>query len=481
VDGSRTESVHRLVFRKLGLPKVGPLEPGDKIRTPSLRFRPTRTSDPDHPNHDRIMREQPSVPKPASAFIHPVLLLTALLAIPFQGSAQDWARGQAWGHGDPLVFESQFHTFRVVSVAEGLKDPWSIAFLPEGDILITEKPGRLRIVRNGELHAEPVPGTPEVRYLGQGGLLEVALHPDFESNRLLYLSYSKPSPDGEEGTTAVARARFDGERLTELEDIFVAEAWSPGGGHYAGKLAFDPHGYLFVTVGDRGASPLAGPRSEHAAQDLTNHKGTVVRLHDDGRAPADNPFADRPDALPEIWSYGHRNPQGLAIDRHSGDVWSTEHGPQGGDELNLILPGRNYGWPVIGYGVQYGGTPIHEGTHREGMEQPIQFWTPSIATSGLMLYSGDAFPDWQGDLFVGGLDGQQMARVPIVEGEEGQGYGPRNYQVGRMERPALLYGFGRIRDIRQGPDGLIYIAVDDRRRGGLTPVVRLEPVEGPAR
>jgi aldose sugar dehydrogenase len=372
--------------------------------------------------------------------------------------------------GNAPVFESEFHDFRVATVAEGLHDPWSMAFLPGGGLLITEKPGRLRIVRNGVLEPDPIPGTPKVRYQGQGGLLEVALHPDFQGNRLLYLSYAKPSPDGSQGTTAVARARFDGERLTELEEIFVAEGWSTAGSHYGGKLAFDPEGHLFITVGDRGASPLAGPRDQHPAQDLTNHQGTVVRLLDDGRVPEDNPFVGQAHALPEIWSYGHRNPQGLDIDLETGDVWSTEHGPQGGDELNLILPGRNYGWPVIGYGVQYGGTPIHEARERDGMEQPFQFWTPSIATSGLLLYTGERFPEWQGHLLVGGLDGRQIARVPIVEGEDG-------YQPGRLERPGLLMGFGRIRDIRQGPDGFVYIAIDDRRGGGLTPVVRLEPVD----
>jgi aldose sugar dehydrogenase len=407
----------------------------------------------------------PRVPRPG-----PILLAATVLLGPGALSLEAQAPGQAPPPGQAPVYESELHTFRVVTVAEGFQDPWSLAFLPGGDLLVTEKPGRLRIVRNGVLDPEPIPGTPQVRYLGQGGLLEVALHPDFASNRLVYLSYSKPNAEGNQGTTAVARARFDGERLHDLEDIFVAEAWSASGSHYAGKLAFDADGHLFVTVGDRGANPLAGPRDQHPAQDLSNHIGTVVRLHDDGRVPADNPFVGRSDALPEIWSYGHRNPQGLDIDPETGDVWSTEHGPQGGDELNLILPGSNYGWPVIGYGVQYGGTPIHEAREREGMEQPFQFWTPSIATSGLLMYRGDRFPEWRGHLLVGGLDGRQVARVPVVEGEDG-------YQPGRLERPGLLMGYGRIRDIRQGPDGLVYVAIDDRRGGGLTPVVRLEPVD----
>jgi aldose sugar dehydrogenase len=369
------------------------------------------------------------------------------------------------------VVRSELHAFRVVTVAEGLKDPWSMAWLPNGDLLVTEKPGQLRIVRDGRLDPNPIPGVPPVRYAGQGGLLEVAVHPDFQSNRWLYLSYSKPNEDGSAATTAVARARFDGARLNGLEEIFEARAWSPSGAHYAGKLAFDREGHLFITVGDRGASPFAEPRASHPAQDLSNHQGTVVRLHDDGRVPADNPFVGRGDALPEIWSYGHRNAQGLVVDPDTGDVWVTEHGPQGGDELNLVLPGRNYGWPVIGYGVQYGGTPIHEGTHREGMEQPLQYWTPSIAASGLAIYSGDVFPEWRGHLFAGGLDGQQVARIAVTRSEDG------GYQVARLERPSLVSDLGRIREVREGPDGFIYLAIDDRRGGGLTPIVRLEPAE----
>jgi len=365
------------------------------------------------------------------------------------------------------VISSEFHDFRVAPVAESLQDPWSIAFLPGGDMLITEKPGRLRIVRNGQLLPDPVSGVPEVRYSGQGGLFEVLPHPEFASNRLLYLSYAKPNVDGE-GTTSVIRGKFDGRALTNVQEIFEAKAWSNGGAHFGGKLAFDSKGYLFVTVGDRGVNPLSVPRHEHPAQLLNTHQGKVIRLHDDGRVPQDNPFVGNGDALPEIWSYGHRNLQGLVIHPDTDEVWTTEHGAQGGDELNVVRPGRNYGWPVIGYGVQYGGIKIHDSTHKDGMEQPIQHWVPSIATSGLMIYTGDQFPEWRGQFFVGGLAGQQIARVPVVSGDSG-------YQVGRMERPPLLSGFGRIREIRQGPDGFIYIAFDDRRGGGLTPVMRMEP------
>jgi glucose/arabinose dehydrogenase len=327
-------------------------------------------------------------------------------------------------------------------------------------MLITERPGRLRIVRHGTLLPDPVPGVPEVLAQGQGGLLDVVPHPDFASNRLLYLSFSKPYADGNGATTAVVRGRFENDRLTDVEELF--EAVSRGGGHYGSRLAFDGNGYLFITVGDRQA-PARGDLEAHPAQDLSNHHGTINRIHEDGRVPADNPFVDRPGARPEIWSYGHRNPQGLVIHPETGDIWATEHGPQGGDELNLIRAGLDYGWPVIGYGVNYrSGSAIHIGTHREGLEAPIHFWVPSIATSGLMLYTGDRFPEWRGSMFVGGLAGQQIARLSM----NGQ-------DIGIEE--TLVYGLGRIRDIRQGPDGYIYLAIDDRQ-GGPTPVVRLEPV-----
>ncbi len=363
--------------------------------------------------------------------------------------------------GQSPVMRSAFHDYRVVPVAEGLERPWSIAFLPGGDMLITERPGRLRIVRHGTLLPDPVPGVPEVLAQGQGGLLDVVPHPDFASNRLLYLSFSKPYPDSGSGaTTAVVRGRFENDRLTDVEQLF--EAVARGRGHYGSRLVFDGNGYLFITTGDRQV-PSRGDLEAHPAQDLSNHHGTINRIHDDGRVPTDNPFVDREGARPEIWSYGHRNPQGLVIHPETGDIWATEHGPQGGDELNLIRPGMNYGWPVIGYGVNYrSGSVIHIGTHREGMESPIHFWVPSIATSGLLLYTGDRFPQWRGNLFVGGMAGQQLARLTM----DGQRV---------VIEETLVHGMGRIRDVRQGPDGYIYLAIDDRQ-GGLTPVVRLEPV-----
>ena len=357
------------------------------------------------------------------------------------------------------TMRSADHDYRIVTVAEGLIHPWSIAPLPNGDILVTERPGRLRIIRDGALLPDAVAGVPTVLAEGQGGLLEVAAHPDFASNRLIYLTYSMPIAGEEGATTAVARGRFENDRLTDVEDIFVAE--SRGRGHYGSRIAFDDAGHIFITVGDRQA-PSTGDLEAHPAQDLSNHHGTIIRLHDDGRVPADNPFVDRAGARPEIWSYGHRNPQGLAIHPVTGVVWSNEHGPQGGDELNLIEPGTNYGWPVIGYGVNYrSGTAIHEATSREGMQSPVHIWVPSIGTSGMLIYTGDRFPEWQGDIFIGGLVGQQLARLELD--------GSRV-----VHEEALVRNTGRIRDVRQGLDGYIYLAVD-HRNGEPTAIVRLEP------
>ena len=357
------------------------------------------------------------------------------------------------------IHRSTLHDYRVVPVASGLQNPWGIAFLPSGDILITERSGRLRIVREGRLLPDPVPGVPEVLAQGQGGLMDVQPHPDFATNRLIYITYSKPYTDLEGARTVLIRGTFQDDVLTNIEELFSAQA--VGRGHYGSRIAFDGNGYVFITAGDRQA-PSRGDLYAHPAQDLSNHHGVVVRLHDDGRIPADNPFVGTAGALGEIWSYGHRNPQGLAFHPMTGDLWANEHGPQGGDELNVVLPGRNYGWPVIGYGVNYGsGTTIHEGTLKEGMESPKHFWVPSIATSGLMIYTGDKFPAWRGNIFVGGLGGEQLSRLTV----DGQTV---------LNEETLFQRMGRIRDVRQGPDGYIYLAIDDQR-GGPAGIVRLEP------
>lgn len=361
--------------------------------------------------------------------------------------------------------------FRVVTVVEGLRNPWSIAFLPNGDMLVTERAGQLRIVRDGALLPDPVPGVPAVRAAGQGGLQDVVLHPDFESSRLIYLSYAKPNADGTLGTTALSRARFENDRLVDVEEIFEAEAWADTPGHFGARIAFDRDGYLYMSVGDRMAGlSMQGmdPDLEgHPAQDLSNHQGTIIRLRDDGSVPDDNPFVRRRGARPEIWSYGHRNPQGLAIRPDTGELWSTEHGPQGGDEINRIRKGANYGWPVIGYGANYVvGTEIHATRYREGMEQPAAFWVPSIGISGLSFYQGDQFPNWQGNAFVGGMSGNYQRLVRVSLSADGV----------VLNREPLLVGEYRIRDVRTGPDGFLYLAIDNIY-GQPTPILRLEPVD----
>ncbi len=358
------------------------------------------------------------------------------------------------------VYKSSVHDYRLVTVAEGLVQPWAMTFLPGGDLLVTERPGRLRIVRGGKLLPTPVTGVPEVDARAQGGLLDVVAHPNFATNKLIYLSYSKPTGVGV-ATTAVARGRFENNALVDVKDVFVADT-KGAPGHYGSRIAFDKSGMMFVTVGERQV-PSTGDLEKHPAQDLSNHHGKVIRLFDDGRVPPDNPFVGTSGAKPEIWSYGHRNPQGLAIHPTTGDVWATEHGPQGGDELNLIQKGLNYGWPVIGFGVNYRtGTAIHTSTMRAGMEQPKHLWVPSIATASLMIYTGDKFPAWKGSFFVGGLSGQRIVRL-TTDGT-----------VFNVE-DNLVRTQGRIRDVKQGPDGFIYFSIDDAQ-AKPTAVMRMEPI-----
>ena len=379
-------------------------------------------------------------------------------------------------HPEPYL-QSKFHDFRVVEIADGLINPHSMVFTPEGDLLVTERPGRMRIIRDDVLLPDSVEGLPDIIALGRGaramngleqaGLRDVRLHPDFEENRLLYLSYVKPGPDSL-GNLAVARGRYENDRLHEVEELFHAQA-SPNGTErssmWGGRLALDGRGYLYVTLGDR-QWPSAGDLMTHPAQDLTNHNGATVRLLEDGGVPDDNPFVGRDDALPEIWTWGHRNAQGLAVHPETGDVWSNEHGPQGGDEVNLLQGGSNYGWPVVGYGVNYRtGLAIHHGTHQDGMDDPAHVWVPSIGVSGMIFYTGDAFPEWKGDMFVGGMSGERLVRLRL----DGQ-------NVVREE--VILQDMGRIREVQQGPDGFIYLAIDGGARwedGPPTQILRLEP------
>ena len=353
------------------------------------------------------------------------------------------------GSAEPRDYRSEKHDFRLVPVGGPLDQAWGMAFLPDGRILVTEKDGNLRILDGEGNLSKPLRGLPRIESYGQGGLMDVALDPGFALSRRLYLSLAWDAKGGK--TTAVGTARLSGDRLRGFKLIFAGRPGSGSGRHFGSRLRFGPDGRLYVTIGDRGHRPNA--------QDLGTHAGAILRLDRDGTAPADNPFAGRPGALPEIWSYGHRNPQGLAFDPDTGRLWSQEHGPKGGDEVNLVERGRNYGWPAITHGRNYIGTKITDETARPGMEQPRTFWVPSIAPSGLTVYRGDRFPGWDGNLFVGALRAQLLVRLEL-EGD----------RVVREER--LLTDFGnRIRDVRTGPDGLIYLLLDENDAA----VWRLEP------
>ena len=348
----------------------------------------------------------------------------------------------------PLVLRAQ-SDFRVVKLVEGLDHPWSLAFLPDGRMLVTERPGRLNLIGR-DFKRSHIEGVPRVYASGQGGLLEVALHPRFAENRLIYLSYAGPGEGG--ASTELARARLNGGRLEDLRVLFVEEPKTAGGLHFGGRIVFDRAGFLYLTLGERGQM--------QRAQVPGNHHGSVIRLRDDGTVPPDNPFVGKPGWRPEKYDLGHRNLQGAALHPQTGELWTHEHGPQGGDEINVIRPGSNYGWPVITYGVNYGtGTKIGEGTQKDGMAQPLYYWVPSIAPSGMAFYMGDRFPRWKGNLFVGALRDQMLVRL-VLAGEK----------VVTEER--LLKGvLGRIRDVRNGPDGYLYLLTDESP--GV--LARLEP------
>jgi aldose sugar dehydrogenase len=351
----------------------------------------------------------------------------------------------------PWTFETSQARVRVSVVTKGLVHPWSLVFLPNGDILVTERPGRLRIVRNGKLDPEPVPGTPAVYSSGQAGLLDVALHPQFAANGLVYLSYAKAGEGPIANTTAVASGRFDGKALVDVKDVFVADAWRRDGaltdGGHGGRIAFDRDGKLYLSVGDRN---LKG--TENRAQDLSSHMGKVLRLNDDGSAPRDNPFVGKTDARPEIYALGFRNPQGLTVHPETNVAWVNEHGPQGADELNALKPGGNYGWPIASYGLDYDGKHMAQVPWQPGTEPPLVFWSPAIAPSGLVFYTGSAFPSWRGSAFMGA-----MGRVAAghLERQVFTSVGPIGGEVLFNELKQ------RIRDVRQGPDGHLYLLVEE--------------------
>ena len=354
----------------------------------------------------------------------------------------------------PQEVETAGPKLRVVPLHKGLVNPWSLTFLPNGDMLITERPGRLRIVRKGVLDPQPISGVPQVWATGQGGLLEVLPHPRFAENQFIYLTYSKPCEKG--ATTALLRGKFDGQSLIESKDLFVADNCNTGNPHFGSKLAFGRDGMVYMTVGERG--------DRTRAQNTAIHGGKILRLKEDGTPAPNNPFAGKEGYKPEIYSYGHRNPQGLAFHPETGALWENEHGPQGGDELNVIEPGKNYGWPVATYGREYppDGSKISERPSKEGIEEPLTVWVPSIGISGLLFYTGDRIPQWKGNLFVGGLSGLALHRLGF------------NEKLGLMGREAVLATLRqRIRDVRQGPDGLIYLAVDANPGG----ILRIEPAQ----
>lgn len=343
---------------------------------------------------------------------------------------------------DDATYPSQKGGLTVATVASGLEFPWSLAFLPDGRMLVTERPGRLRIVGADGSLSEPVKGVPDVHARGQGGLLDVAVAPDFERSGLIVLSYAENLRNG--AGTAVSSGRLEGNELSQVELLFRQEPKVPRGDvHFGSRLVFDNTGHLFITLGDR------NQRAD--AQRLDRHQGKVVRIFANGLVPDDNPFTRIENAMPEVWSYGHRNVQGAALHPVTGELWTHEHGPRGGDEINIARSGRNYGWPAITYGINYSGQPIPEaeGSEREGMEQPLHMWKPSIAPSGMAFYNHDRFPEWKGNLFVGALAFQLVARLEL-DGEK----------VAHEER-MLLDMKKRIRDVRVGPDGYLYLLTDE--------------------
>ena len=360
-----------------------------------------------------------------------------------------------FGDGPWVLDTAEQHKIRVSVVTKGLSHPWSVAFLPDGGMLVSERPGRLRIIRDGRLDPQPVGGLPKVHAVRLSGLMDVALHPQFAQNKLVYFTYSKPDEQGRVAT-ALARGRFDGSALSEVRDIFTTE-WVDGAGGSASRIAFGRDGMIYMSTGAPGGN---------SSQDPNSYRGKVLRMRDDGTVPPDNPFAGRDGYRPEIYSLGHRNSIALMVHPVTGDVWNNENGPNGGDEINVIKPGKNYGWPVISYGRTYEGPRVSENPYREGWEAPLVFWVPSIAISGMAVYTGDRFPAWKNNVFVGGM---RMGEIP------GTGHLERvvfNDKTEELRRESMLTELHqRIRDVRQGPDGLLYLLTEEEA-GAL---LRIEP------
>ncbi|PWU02041.1 MAG: hypothetical protein C5B51_21615 [Terriglobia bacterium] len=355
----------------------------------------------------------------------------------------------------PFVFDTaEQHKVQVVVVTKGLSHPWGLAFLPDGSMLVTERAGRLRLIRDGVLDPRPIPGVPEVYAKQLSGLMDIALHPRFADNKLVYLAYTKPLEKGV--TTALARGRWDGAALADVREIFVADSVDDGRAA-ASRLAFGPDGSLYMTIGGT---------FDQRAQDPGSHGGKVLRLRDDGTAPPDNPFSGKAGYKPEIYTLGHRNSLGLAVQPQTGVVWENENGPNGGDELNVLQRGRNYGWPVVSYGRQYPGPRVSDHPWKEGMEEPLVVWLPSIGISGLAFYTGDRFPAWKGNVFVGSMRVGELNYTGHVERIV------LNEKFEELRRESLLTELRqRIRDVRQGPDGLLYLLTEEEE-GAL---LRIEP------
>lgn len=379
-----------------------------------------------------------------------------LLLIPFilTSCAENQASEQDVDDTDDFsgeVIQSEKQNFGIDTITSNLQNPWGIVFLPDKRILITERSGSIKIVENGTLQEDTVQGVPEVYAQGQGGLLDIKLHPDYEENGWIYFTYSQPGQGG--SATTLSRAKLQGNSFTDLEELFVTDPFIDSKVHFGSRIAFDGKGYIFISTGERGTKPNS--------QDLSNHHGKVLRLNEDGTAPDDNPFVNEPNAKPEIWTYGHRNVQGMVYDAENDVLWAHEHGPKGGDEVNLIEKGSNYGWPLATFGVDYDGTIISDETEIDGVKPPIHYWNPSIAPCGMALVTSDRFPNWKGNLLIGALSHQHVARVEI-----------NNREFAAEEK--LLDQVGRVRVVSESPDGYIYVATE-----GTGLLLKLIPANNP--
>ena len=399
--------------------------------------------------------------KVRDSLVWAALALVAVVA-PGQAQAPFGVPVPPLGPGPWVIDTAEQHKIRISVVARGLSHPWALAFLPDGNMLVTERDGRLRVVRDGVLDPTPIAGVPEVRTDGNGGLMDVAIHPEFADNRLVYLTYTKHAGDGR-GSPALARGRLDDGALSDVRDLLVTEAYDGNSG-LNGRVAFGSDGKVYMSTGGRIGEVADVSRG---AQNPMSLRGKILRLNDDGSVPSDNPFVGQADYRPEIYTLGHRNQLGLMLHPETGMLWNNENGPNGGDEINIILPGRNYGWPAVSFGRLYPGARVSEHPTREGMESPLVVWLPAIAVAGMAVYTGDLFPAWKGSVFVGSL---REGGIP------GTGHLQRivfNHDTEEIRRESMLQELRqRIREVRQGPDDLLYLLTDDEEDGAL---LRIEP------